>query len=262
MINFNIVFAMMLRYFYGWKHSLDRLMDSFYWPAMDLFIWGLTSVYIKNTSRDFPQIILVILSGIVFWSIIWRSQYEISVNMLAEFWDKNLVNIFSSPLRLREWILSVIGIGFIKMLMTFLFSAFLAFILYRYNILIYGYLLLPFILNLLLTGWFLGLIVAAIIIRFGQNLQTFAWAGPVIIAPFSAFYYPVSTLPDWAQVIAKFIPSSYIFEGMREILFTGKLSYDKLFISFGLNIIYLTLAIYFFIFMFNKSRKLGLGRLI
>lgn len=262
MINTNLIFAMIVRYFYGWRHNLDRLMDSFYWPVMDLLLWGLTSVYIKKATHDVPQIIPILLTGVVFWSVIWRSQYEISVNMLAEFWDKNLVNVFSSPLQLREWIIAVMGMGTIKMLMTLVFSSLLAFILYAYNIFIYGFLLLPFMASLLLTGWFLGFLVTAIIVRFGQTLQTFAWAGPVIIAPFSALYYPVSALPFWAQDVSRFVPSSYIFEGMREILFTGHFSYDKLFISFVLNIFYLILSVGFFVSMFNKSKKLGLGRLI
>ena len=262
MLNKNIVFGMILRYFYGWRHDYARLTDSFYWPAIDIFLWGLTSVYIKNASTEIPQIVFVILTGVVFWSVIWRSQYEISTNLLAEFWDKNLVNIFASPLRISEWIAAVMTIGTIKMLMTLVFAAFLSCILYAFNVFLYGSLLIPFVISLLITGWSLGFLVAGIIIRFGQTLETLAWAGPVVIAPFAGFYYPIATLPIWAQKIAVFVPPSYIFEGMREILFTGSFSPDKLVISFALNGLYMVLSIMFFVFMFNQSRKLGLGRLI
>ncbi len=152
--------------------------------------------------------------------------------------------------------------GFIKTIMSLAFSAILAFMLYKLNIFMYGFYLLPLIASLILTGWVAGFFVTGFLIRFGQNIQTLAWAGVYLIAPFSAIYYSVSILPVWAQKVALFIPTSYIFEGFREILFTGKLSYDKLFISFGLNFIYLAIALWFFVFMFNKSRKIGLGRLI
>ena|SRR3989304_2073803 len=262
MINLKIVFAIMVSYFYYWKHSLDRIGDSFYWPVVNLLLWGLTSVYIKQASKDIPQIILIVLSGVVFWLIIWRASHEITINLLEEFWNRNLINLFASPVRISEWIIANILLSIFKTFLTITFAGVLAYLLYAFNIFSYGFLLIPFIASLFITGWFIGFFIAGIIIRLGPNYQTFAWVGPMLISPFAALYYPVSTLPDWAQIIAKFIPASYVFEGMREILFTGSVSYDKLLISFVLNIIYFILSLWFFVFMFNQSRKLGLGRLI
>lgn len=259
MINFNRVFAIIYRYWLSMKHSYDRLGDMFYWPAMDLFIWGLTGLYIVKLSTNNQNVIIIMLTGLVYWMVIWRSQYEITTNLLQELWDRNLVNIFISPLRVSEWIISVMIFGFIKMIITISFSAILAWILYSYPISIFGLYTIPIILSLVLTGWSVGFIVAALIIRFGQKIQTLAWTGAALISPFSVLYYPLSILPEWAQKIAWFIPSSHVFEGMREIIFTGSLSYDKLYISFGLNIIYLTIAICFFYFMFNKAKKIGLN---
>lgn len=252
---------MIYRYLINMKHSFDRLSDMFYWPAMDLFLWGLTGLYFVKTSSS-PNILFVVLSGLVFWIVLWRAQYEITTNLLSEFWDRNLVNIFASPLTIAEWIITFMIIGFVKTLISLIFSSLIAYFLYKLNILQFGFFIIPFVVSLILTGWAGGFLVAGIIIRYGVNLQTLAWAGIYLVAPFSAIYYPVSILPQWAQGISQFIPSSYIFEGVRQILFTGNISYDKLLISFALNIVYLILSIWFFVFMFNKSRKLGLGRLI
>lgn len=262
MLNIRIVLAITVSYFYYWKHSIDRLGDSFYWPALNLFLWGLTSVYIKNSSNNIPQVIVIVLSGVVFWQVIWRASQEITINFLEELWNRNLVNILATPLRLREWGFANILLSTFKMVLTVLFSGILAYLLYAFNVFIYGFLLIPFIISLLITGWFIGFFLAGFILRYGTRIQTIAWVGPMLISPFAALYYPVSTLPDWAQIIANIIPSSYIFEGMREVLFTGNVSYDKLLISFALNIVYMVLSILFFILMFNKSKKLGLGRLV
>lgn len=254
--------AIVLRQIYNWKHSLDRLSDSFYWPAFDLIIWGLTSIYIKNNVSKIPFLVIAVLTGLIFWLVIWRAQYEITINLLTEIWDRNLVNIFGSPLTIGEWIVSAMILGLIKMVLSIFFAIGFAFLLYKTNVFSFGFVLIPFIVSLLITGWAAGFIVGGLIIRYGAKIQTLAWVGVTILMPFSAVFYPVSTLPFWAQSIARFVPSSYIFEGMREILFTGTISYDKLLISFALNIIYLILAMRFFVFMFNKSRKLGLERLI
>lgn len=261
-INFNRVFAMMYRYRLVLNHSWDRITDLFYWPAMDLFIWGLTGIYFAKTGQHNAFHIDVILVGLIFWIVVWRAQYEINVNLLTEFWDKNIVNIFVSPLTLYEWILSFLLYGSIKMLVSLGFSAFLSFLLYKFNIFMFGFHLIPFVLSLLLTGWAVGFFVAAFLIRFGEKIQTLAWTGAYLISPFSAVFYPQSVLPLWAQKVAYFVPSSYVFEGLRQVIFTGKFAYDQLAISFLLNGIYLTLSIAFFIHMFKESKKIGLGHLI
>lgn len=261
-MNIKRIFAMILRYAYSTRHNLDRLSDMFYWPAMDLLIWGITGLYLAQITNGSANYLFVILNGLVFWIVIWRSQYEITTNLLAELWDRNIVNLFTTPLTVFEWMAAFIIFGFTKTLISLTFSAILAFFLYKYNVLSLGLLLPFYVVSLMITGWAVGFFVGGLLVRYGQRLQTLAWTGVALIAPFSAVYYPLSVLPTWAQKIGLFIPSTYIFESTRESLFTGTLSYDKIIISFGLNIIYFSLSVWFFILMFNKSRKMGLGRLI
>ena len=40
-------------------------------------------------------VVMIIISGILLWIIVWRGQYEITVNLLEDLWDKNLINIFA-----------------------------------------------------------------------------------------------------------------------------------------------------------------------
>lgn len=243
-------------------HSYDRITDMFYWPAMDLFIWGLTGLYFARLNHSNTHFIEFVLGGLVFWIVIWRAQYEININLLNEVWDRNLMNIFISPLKVEEWMVSFLLFGGLKMIASVGFSAILAFLLYHYNVFMYGFSLIPFIISLTITGWAAGFLVASILILYGEKMQTFAWMGVVLIAPFSGLYYPISSLPQWAQQVAQFIPSSYIFEAMRDQVTKGVISYEKIIISFALNAFYLLLSIWLFIRMFNRSRKLGLGRLI
>ena len=255
------IYAMNKRYFFTLIKGYDRLSDLFYWPIMDILIWGITGLYFANLSQNPKETISVLLTGLIFWIVAWRSQYEITVNLLTELWDRNLINIFSSPLTLGEWILSVIIYGGLKMNISLLISAATAFYLYNYAFLRFGLWLIPVIISLSLTGWAIGFLVASIIIRFGLKAQTLAWTGAYIIVPFSAIYYPLSVLPQWAQKIAYFVPSSHIFEAMRQHIATSTISLDNILVSFVLNVIYLTLAILLFVFSFRKSKEKGLGRL-
>ena len=88
-----------------------------------------------------------------------------------------------------------------------------------------------------------------------------AWAIPWGLMPFSGVFYPPETLPMWGQKVSALLPTTYIFEGMREVITTGLVSYEKLFISFGLNILYLIIAVVFFKICFSVSLKKGLSRL-
>lgn len=252
--------AIVIRHLYNFRHHLDRLSDSFYWPAIDLIIWGLTSQYIQQ-GHEVGDIVIILLSGLVFWQVVWRGQYEVATNFLEELWSQNLVNLFSTPLRLREWLASLLSLGVFKMIITVSFTFLLTWLLYQVNLLNFGWLLIPFFISLLMVGWWVGLLVTGFLILHGRQIQTIAWAGVYLLAPFSAIYYPVSSLPVWAQAISRALPSSYIFEGMREVITTGNVPWEKLIISFILNIVYLILGALFIRLCFKKSLKSGLARL-
>ena len=50
-MNFNRIWAIVLRYTINLYHSWDRLFDMFYWPALDLFVWGLTGLYLAQLTN-------------------------------------------------------------------------------------------------------------------------------------------------------------------------------------------------------------------
>ncbi len=252
------IWAIVIRHLYHFRHSYDRLSDAVYWPVMDLVLWGLTTKWVQQENVQVSNIALIILTGIVFWQIIWRSNYEISVNLLEEFWNDNLANLFSTPLKLGEWIIAVMIIGFLKNFITVIVGVGAVYLLYSLNILTIGWYLLPFFFLLLISGWFMGFIASAFIIYFGRPVQTLAWTMGFLLAPFSAVYYPVDMLPPTVRFFSNLLPTTYIFEGMREVIKSGHLGVNYLVMSTILNIIYLLIAISFFSFMFEKRRKKGL----
>ena len=254
------IWAVFLRYNYTfWR--FDSLCDLFYWPALDIFLWGMTSIWIQTTQSHLPDLALAILTGLVFWQLIWRGSYEITINLLHEFWNRNMVNLFSTPLKLSEWIVSIMLVGLFKIVMNIAFGALVVYVAYTLDIFQVGWAFLPYVGLLTMSGWFLAFLTAAVIVYYGQRLQMLAWMTAYIFAPFSAVYYPMCILPKWAQVIAKCLPTTYIFEGMREILYEGKFSIKPIITSLWLNLIFMVLCLAFFVFMYEKSREKGLARL-
>ncbi len=252
------IYSIILRFVFAFKYSLERLTDAFYWPVIELLTWGLTSRFIAEFFPNASSIVLIFLSGLLLNLIIWRGQYEITISMLWDIWNKNMINLFVSPLKFSEWITAFLILSLVKALVTFLFASVVAYLLYKFQILTFGFYLVPFIILLLMSSWWMAFIISGLILIIGRRVEAFAWTLGAIIAPFSAVFYPVSILPSWGQKIAALIPTSYIFEGVREIISKGTLDINKLYICFFLNVLYLILSVIFFRKSFNRVLQRGM----
>lgn len=251
------IVAVIYRHLVLWTRDLEKITDTFWWPVIDLVIWGLVTVYLQKQGGATSDVILAFLAGIMFWNTIIRVQLDIGVSFLNEAWDRNLLNLFASPLTIWEFLLAVIILGLIKLIFSLGGIVLLALLLYKFNIFVMGWYLIPFIANLLIMGWWIGIFTNSLVIRFGYRAQNLAWTFAFIFQPISAVYYPVSVLPLWLQTIARIFPSSYIFEGMRSVLATGTTSSEALILSTALNVIYFSLALLFYKQMFTASQKNG-----
>lgn len=257
-INPRRVYAIVWRHMKPWPRDLDNIVDAFWWPSFDIFLWGLMTVYLAKERDVSATITGFIVGAIVLWMIVYRSQQEIAFSFLKEAWDRNLMNIIASPVTVPELLVSSLVLGLLKLAISGVWMIGLAFFLFRFNIFTLGWYLIPFVLNLLLVGWWAGFIVNGLIIRYGWRVQTFAWSLIVIIQPFSAVFYPVSSMPGWMQAVAKVLPTSYIFEGMRQVLSTGTLSRETLWTAFILNVVYIAISLLFFKHQFRKAQETGM----
>jgi ABC-2 type transport system permease protein len=52
----------------------------------------------------------------------------------------------------------------------------------------------------------------------GPASEWLIWPLPAVLAPFAAVFYPLATLPAWMRGVARCLPPSYVFEGMRLLL--------------------------------------------
>jgi ABC-2 type transport system permease protein len=260
-MSFRRIAAMVMRHLYMFPRTLERWSESIYWPVLDLVLWGLTTRWVETARGGVSHLALAVLTAVVFWQVVWRANYEISVNLLEEVWSHNLVNLFATPLSVWEWSVSLIVLGILKNILTLAVGAGAVGLLYQMNLFSVGWMMLPFLFSLLMSGWFIGFTASGVIIRYGQSVQSVAWMAGYALAPFSAVFYPVEVLPRWAQTIAAALPMTYVFEGMRQVLRGGRPPVSELAISFGLNLLYLALSVLFFGWMFEKSRERGLARL-
>lgn len=260
MLKISRVKGVFFRYFFALKKGPHQLSDLFYWPLVDILLWGLTSVWVAKTESN-TELPLILMTGLIFWQITWRGSIDISVSLLQELWSRNLINLFASPLRISEWCAGVIVLCLGKLVITVFFGLFMVYILYALKVYMIGWAFIPFAAMLLCFGWTLGFIAASLIVRFGHRIEAIAFMVGYVFAPFSAVFYPVSVLPDWAQTISWCLPTTYIFEGMRMILHNRVFPLGYFGMSLLLNAVFLTLALFLFFHSFRKAREKGLARL-
>lgn len=255
-MNFNRIYAIILRYLYA-EPILNRIYKISYWNILNIVIWGTTSKWIQTQTNN-PELGLIILTGLAFWQIVFRVNIETAKNLSQELNDKNLVNLFSSPLNLSEWICAISILNLIETILVILIGSLLIKITYSINIMKLGWIVIPSTILLWISGLFIGFLICSILIRAGKRVQDLIYSLGYIFAPFSAIYYPAYMMPGWVKYISIFLPTTYVFENIRYIISNGQSNFNLIIKSLMLNIIYLTLSIIIFNFMFKSSKARGL----
>ena len=251
----NRIYAIFLRQLYLYRHSVHRFVVLFFWPPMELILWGLITVYLNRLSMANFNFIPLFLGAVIFWNFYIRIEQSISVSFLEDVWTRNVGNVFASPIRPVEFIFGLMLFSVVQAFLSFAILLILAQLFWNFSVFQFGWLLAPFFLNLFLFGWTLGIIATAILLRLGPSAEMVAWAMPAVIQPFAAVFYPVAVLPMFLQRVAWFVPLSHIFEGLRAVVLFQGFNAPSLFLAFGLNVLYFIIAILIFHLAFRSVRK-------
>jgi ABC-2 type transport system permease protein len=251
------VWAMLLRYLYILRSSWPRTLELLYWPTLQMLIWGFMSQFLRGNSSYVAQAFGVLLGAVMLWDLLFRSQLGLSISFLEEMWARNLGQLFVTPLRPYEWLISLLAMSVIRVTIGVVPAALLAIPLYHYSIFDLGLPLVAFLIVLMGMGWALGLVICGAILRHGMGAESMAWTVIFALAPLSCIYYPVTTLPAWLRPLAWALPSTYVFEGMRDVLFGQSFRTDYFFSAIGLDLVYLALGTAVFFIAFRDARRRG-----
>lgn len=245
------------RYWYLFKGSWPRVFELAYWPLLNVVTWGFTSRFLEHQSSWVASAAGIMVSSVLLWDILFRGQLGVSVSFLEELWSRNLAHIFISPLRPSEWVASLMLMSLLRLLIGVVPAILVAQLLYHYSIFDLGLALIPLAANLIVMGWWLGLIIIGLILRWGMGAEGLAWMAVFVLMPISAVFYPVETLPAWLRVFSWCLPSTYVFEGMRAVLHGQGLRLDLLLPAIGLNIACLIGSYGLFLWFLGRARRDG-----
>ena len=105
-------------------------------------------------------------------------------------------------------------------------------------------------------GVTLGLLVTSGLVRFGPSFENIAWAS-LFLAPLGCIYYPVEILPNWLQIIAKWLPLVHIFEEMRNILIHDTINHYQILKAILISFAYFVMGVIIFYLSYNGAKNRG-----
>lgn len=255
----NRIVALLIRYQNIALGSMPRLISIFYWPTIQILFWGFfTNYFYQINEFNIWSSLNVILSAVVLWDVLFRSQLGLSMSFFEELWSRNLPNLFITPIKDHEIIISLLLISFLRTILGLTPAIFFANYFFNFHLFELGLYLIFFFFNLTLIGWSIGLFVSALVLRHGQSFEELAWAIIFIVLPFSCVYYPLSSLPEIMQSFSSIFPTTMIFEEMRSLIFNSHVEYLNIIKIFCINIILLLLSSSFFLYTLNVVRKKGI----
>lgn len=252
------ILALLARHLYLYRRSLPRIMEIFYWPFLDLVIWGFITIYLARYQTQVPGFVAFFLGALILWDMLFRAQQGITISFLEELWARNLMNLFASPLKPSEFLVATMAMSIFKVTCVSVILSLCALLFYSYNVFMIGLWLIPFVLNLVLTGWVIGVFTTSLIMRFGQEAEVLAWSMVFLFQPISCVFYPMEVLPGWLKPVAWANPASHIFEGMRAVLGGGGSPSMSLAWAVGLNGLLLVAAVGWFYRTFAYCKDQGL----
>lgn len=247
--------AMSLRYLYLLRGSWPRILELAYWPTVQMIMWGFITQFLAQNSSYIAQGFGILLSGVLLWDVLFRSQLGVSISFLEEMWSRNLAHIFASPLRPGEFIAAITMMSLVRTLIGIVPATLMAIAFFGFSIYSLGLSLVGFFLILSLMGWAIGLATSGLILRFGLGAESLAWVSIFALAPISGIYYPIAVLPDWLQPVAWCLPSAYVFEGMRAIILDGTVRLDLMVWGFALNAVYFAAGAIIFMLALRTARE-------
>lgn len=252
------IVALVFRHLYLYRRSLPRIMEIFYWPFLDLVIWGFITLYLARFQTEVPGFVTFFLGALILWDVLFRAQQGITISFLEELWARNLMNLFASPLKPSEFLVATMVMSIFKVVCVSLVMGLCAWLFYDYSVLIIGLWLLPFVVNLVVTGWVIGVFTTSLIMRFGQEAEVLAWSMVFLFQPISCVFYPMDVLPAWLKPVAWSNPAAHVFEGMRAVLSQSGHPLEHLGWALGLNLLFLAAMIAWFHRTFAYCRDQGL----
>ncbi len=181
-------------------------------PLVLFFLFAQTSGGAKDPAAMLQVLTMVVVIGVLnngFFGAGMRTVQDRETNVLRRF---KVAPISSLPL-----LVSSIVAGVVSFLPTVILFFLLAVVIYKVPLPSNFLPLLVFVAIAIVAFRALGLIIAAVV-NSAQEAQIMVQFLYLPMLFLSGATFPISIMPDWVQIVAGFLPATYLFSGMQSML--------------------------------------------
>src|SRR5499427_7874937 len=171
----NRTFAVVLRHFYLMRGSPARVLPLFAGVGIDMVLWGFITKYLNAITSAGFDFVPVLLGAVLLWDFFIRVMHGVTMAFLEDVWSRNFLNFFATPLDISEYVSGLVLSSIATSMIGLIVMLLLASAVFGLSFLSYGIAVIPFLLVLFLFGVSLGIIGAAIVLRFGPATEWFIW---------------------------------------------------------------------------------------
>jgi ABC-2 type transport system permease protein len=252
------VAGIVLRQLYLLRGSPVRIFPIVTWVGIDMILWGFLTRYLNAVSASGVNFVPMLLGGVLFWDFCIRIMQGVSTAFLEDVWSRNFLNLFSSPLSIAEYLTGLVLTSILTSLLGLATMLLIANGVFHLEFFSLGLSLAAFLWVLFVFGITLGVLGCTIVLRFGPASEWVIWPLPALLSPFVGVFYPLGVLPAWMQAVARLLPPSYVFEGMRTLL-AGQALPARLLLTGGtMAVVELLLTGYLYAQVYRRAVRTGL----
>ena len=195
-MNASRIGAIVLRMFYLYRGSPQRIFPIFIFVAIDILVWGFLTRYLNSVSHADFNFVPALLGAVLLWDFLTRVMQQITMTLFEDVWTRNFLNFFASPLRTSEYLIGLLIVAIITSGLSLVAMLVLAQMAFGLSFLSYGLPIAPFLMVLFITGIALGIAASALVLRLGPASEWLIWPIPMLISPFAGVFYPSPSCPD------------------------------------------------------------------
>ncbi len=214
-MNFLRVGAVIRRHWIVLQRAPHRWFEISFWPVMDVLLWGALGVYVAKQNADSGASTPYLLAGITLFWTFTQAQFSIALGVNEETWTRNILNVFTTPIKEIEYIVGIALFGLLKLFLCLLTLSIATAVFFSWTLTDVGWASVPIIALLVINGWAVGLIAVGLVLRFGQSAEILIWGLNYMLLAFSGVFFPSSSMPNGVRQISSILPTTRIFAAMR-----------------------------------------------
>ena len=236
------------------RRNVFAIFEMLFWPGISIFSVGLLTKFLKLDEAT----VTFVLIGTIGMNTIQIAQLDLSYALLYDVWSKSLRHKFIAPIHLSHLLVGTGLVGLMRGFLVFVIMGLLCMWLFGMDLGRPGLTgLSMFLAGMFLNAAILGILVVALVLRFGQRAEVAAYAFAYLLFLLCGLYYPVTVLPSGIKEMAQFIPLTYFLDYFRHFYGFPLLSAHPLLFGFSQSVIYLGLCYLFLHSTLNTALRRG-----